>query len=165
MGTWWKTSQPDEGDWEGKPGDQWEHPSPVGKLMSLKRSCRWWKTSQPDDGKTEEENRTRDQSMKNLPADEGAGEENRKIIDIVDEKTFQPRLRTEKEKPRLMERGGVCSRKDLFEGGTWMIRDLVRIRCYVVLQESNCHGQLPCRLPDAPCARETDLRLPAGFWL
>ena len=51
-------------------------------------------------------------------------EENQKIIDIVDEKTFQPGLRTGKEKPRLVERGGVCSRKDLFEGGTWMIRDL-----------------------------------------
>ena len=38
-------------------------------------------------------------------------EENRKIIDIVDEKTFQPALRTGKEKPRLMER------KDLFEEG------------------------------------------------
>ena len=47
-----------------------------------------------------------------------------------------------------------------------MIRDLVKIRCYVVLQESNCHGQLPYRLPDsAPCARETDFWLPAGFWL
>ena len=31
-------------------------------------------------------------------------EENRKIINIIDEKTFQLRLRTEKEKPRLMER-------------------------------------------------------------
>ena len=59
--------------------------------------------------KTEEENRTRDQSMKNLQTDEGDGEENRKIIsvDIVDEKTFQPGLRTGKEKPRLVERGGT----------------------------------------------------------
>ena len=35
---------------------------------------------------TEEENRTTDQSMKNLPTDEGDGEENRKIINIVNEK-------------------------------------------------------------------------------
>ena len=42
-----------------------------------------------------------------------------------------------------------------------MIRDLVKIECYVILQESNCH----CRLPDASCARKTDLRPPAGFWL
>ena len=39
---------------------------------------------------TEEENRTRDQLIKNLPTDERDGEENQKIIsvDIVDEKTF-----------------------------------------------------------------------------
>ena len=83
----------------------------------------------------------------------GTREENRKIIDIVDEKTFQPGLRTGKEKPRLMERGGVCSR-----------RDLVGIRCYSV-SESNCKWlnhqiQTPRR-----SVRETDLRLPAGFWL
>ena len=48
--------------------------------------------------------------MKNLPTDEGDGEENRKIIsvDIVDEKTFQPGLRTGKEKPRVVERKGTC---------------------------------------------------------
>ena len=58
---------------------------------------------------TEEENRTRDQSMKNLPTDEGDGEENRKIIsvNIVDEKTFQPGLRTRKEKSRVVGRGGT----------------------------------------------------------
>ena len=56
---------------------------------------------------TEVENRTRDQSMKNLPTDEEDGEENRKIIDIVNEKTFQPGLRTGKEKPRLVERRGT----------------------------------------------------------
>ena len=32
-------------------------------------------------------------------------EKNLKIIDIVNEKTFQPRLKTEKEKPRFMVRG------------------------------------------------------------
>ena len=39
---------------------------------------------------TKEKNRTRDQLMKNLPTDEGDGEENRKIIsvDIIDDKTF-----------------------------------------------------------------------------
>ena len=47
--------------------------------------------------------------MKNLPTDEGDGEENRKIIsvDIVNEKSFQSRLITGKEKPRLVEREGA----------------------------------------------------------
>ena len=40
-------------------------------------------------------------------------EEKRKIINIVDEKTFQSGLKTEKEKPRLIEREKVCSRWDL----------------------------------------------------
>ena len=63
--------------------------------------------------------------MKNLPTNEEDWRGKPKdLIDIVDEKTFQPGLRTGKEKPRLVERGGVCSRKDLFEGGTWIIRDL-----------------------------------------
>ena len=38
---------------------------------------------------TKEENRTRNQSMKNLLTNEGDGEENQKMsVDIVDEKTF-----------------------------------------------------------------------------
>ena len=53
---------------------------------------------------TKEENRTKDQLMKNLPTNEGDGDENRKIINIVNEKTFQPGLRTEKQKPRVVER-------------------------------------------------------------
>ena len=65
--------------------------------------------------KTEEENRTKDQLMKNLPINEGDGEENQKIIDIVDEKTFQPGLRTGKEKPRLMEGKKTCLRMDLVD--------------------------------------------------
>ena len=58
---------------------------------------------------TEEENRTKDQSIKNLPTNEGDGEENQKIIsvDIVDEKTIQPGLKIGKEKPRLEERRGM----------------------------------------------------------
>ena len=64
-----KTSQPNEGDWGGKLGDHWEHPSPVEKLMSLKKSCCWWKISQlmKETGK---ENWTKDQSMKNLEINE-----------------------------------------------------------------------------------------------
>ena len=104
--------------------------------------------------------------MKNLPTDEGDwGEKPKDLINIIDEKTFQPGLRTRKEKPRMMEGGEVYLRKDLFKGETWIIRNLVRIRCYAVFQESNYPGQLPCRFPGALCARETDLRLPAGFWL
>ena len=47
--------------------------------------------------------------MKNLPTNEGDGEENQKIInvDIVDEKTFQPGLKTRKEKSRVVEREGT----------------------------------------------------------
>ena len=56
--------------------------------------------------------------MKNLPTDEGDwGGKPKDLIDIVDEKTFQPGLRTGKEKPRLMERGGVCLRRDLDDKG------------------------------------------------
>ena len=40
-------------------------------------------------------------------------EENRKIIDIVDEKTFQPGLRTGKEKPRFVVRGGTLVEEGL----------------------------------------------------
>ena len=36
-------------DWREKPKDQWEHLSPVGKWMSLKKFCRYRKTSQPND--------------------------------------------------------------------------------------------------------------------
>ena len=79
---------------------------------------------------TGEENRTRESiDEKPLELKEQMWEENRKIIDIVNEKTFQPELRTGKKKPRLMERKGlfeVCSKKDL-----------VGIRCCSV-SESNC---------------------------
>ena len=34
-----------------KTGRPWKHSSPIGKLISLKRSCHWWKTSQPSYGK------------------------------------------------------------------------------------------------------------------
>ena len=55
---------------------------------------------------TGEENRIRDQSMKNLPTDERDWEGKPKdLIDIVNEKTFQPGLKTEKKKTRMMERG------------------------------------------------------------
>ena len=47
IGTWWKTSQPDEGSWGRKPEDHWEHPSPIKKLMSVNELCCWWKTSKP----------------------------------------------------------------------------------------------------------------------
>ena len=92
--------------------------------MSLKGSCCWWKTFQPNEGDWGGKPDKGINRWKTSELDEEMWEENRKIIDIVDEKTFQPGLRTGKEKPRLVERGGVCSRKDLFEGETWMIRDL-----------------------------------------
>ena len=55
--------------------------------------------------------------MKNLLTDEKDGEENQKIIGIIDEKTFEPGLRIGKEKPRLVERGGTCLRRDLVKEG------------------------------------------------
>ena len=55
--------------------------------------------------KTREENRTNDQSIKNLPTNEkDLGRKPKDHIDIVDEKTFQLGLKTRKEKSRLMER-------------------------------------------------------------
>ena len=79
---------------------------------------------------TEEENRTRESIDEKPPElNEEMWEKNQKIIDIIDEKTFQPGLRIGKEKPRLMER------KSLFEA--YSRRDLVGIRCCSV-SESNC---------------------------
>ena len=44
-------------------------------------------------------------------------EENQKIINIVDEKTFQSGLKTRKKKPRLVEKEGTCLRRDLVKEG------------------------------------------------
>ena len=55
--------------------------------------------------------------MKNLSTNEEDGKKNRKIIDIIDEKTFQPRLRTKKEKPRLVEGKETCSKRELIKKG------------------------------------------------
>ena len=33
------------GNWRRKLKDQWEYPSSIGKLMSLKQACHWWKIS------------------------------------------------------------------------------------------------------------------------
>ena len=141
MGTWWKTSKLNEGNRGRKSGDQWKHPSPIGKLMSLIRGlCRWWKTSQPDNKKTEKENRIKDQSIKifrtrwgnmgrkpndhsycwwkNLPT----WTKNREGKTEIDEE------RKGLFKERLVW-GGTYSRRDLFEeglvrGGTCLRRDL-----------------------------------------
>ena len=45
--------------------------------------------------------------------DEEMWKENLKIIDIIDEKTFQPGLRTRKKKPRFVVRRGTLV-KDIF---------------------------------------------------
>ena len=67
--------------------------------------------------KIEEENRTRDQSMKNFPTNEGDREENRKIKNIVNEKILQPGVKIGEKKPRLVEREKTCSKRDLFKEG------------------------------------------------
>ena len=80
---------------------------------------------------TGEENRTRESIGDKTPElNEEMWEGNRKIMDIVDEKTFQPGQGQGKK-----DRRWCGERRD------------------------------KCRLPEAPCIRETDLRLPAGFWL
>ena len=70
----------DEVKWGGKPGDKWEHPSSVGKLMNLNRIMSLVKYLPTQWRETEEENRIRDQLMKNLSTDKGDREENWKII-------------------------------------------------------------------------------------
>ena len=57
---------------------------------------------------TGEENRTGKSIDKKPPElDIKIWEENQKIIDIIDEKTFQLGLKTGKEKPRFVMRGGT----------------------------------------------------------
>ena len=69
-----------------KTGGNWEHFSPVGKLMSLKGLCLWWKTSPPSYRRLKKENRRRESIDEKPPElDEKMWEENRKIVDIVDE--------------------------------------------------------------------------------
>ena len=54
---------------------------------------------------TGEENRTKKSiDKKSLKLNEEIWEKNQKIIDIVNEKIFQPGLKTEKEKPRFVVR-------------------------------------------------------------
>ena len=74
--------------------------------------------------------------MKNLLTDEENGEENRKIMKCryywwKNLLTWMKNKEGKTEKDR--------EKRELFEEETWMIRDLVRIRCCVVLQKLNCH--------------------------
>ena len=58
--------------------------------------------------KTEEENWIWESINEKPPElDEKMWEKNQKIINIVNEKTFQPGPRTRKEKPRFVMRGGT----------------------------------------------------------
>ena len=76
--------------------------------MSLNRIMLLVKTLLTQLRETGEENRTRESIDKKPPElDIEMCEENRKIIDIVNEKTFQPGLRIRKEKPRFVMRGGT----------------------------------------------------------
>ena len=74
----------------GKPGDQLEHLSPIRKLRSFIRGLyRWWKTSQPNKRDWRGKPDKKINQWKNLQNfDEEMWEENKKIIDIIDEKTF-----------------------------------------------------------------------------
>ena len=104
---------------------------------------------------TGEENRTRETIDEKPPElDEEMWEENRKIRDIVDEKTFQPGLRIGKEKPK------VCGeRRDLVEKGQGRNKVLFSSQL-----GQTVNGQTTkCKLLDTPCVRKTDLRPPAGF--
>ena len=55
--------------------------------------------------------------MKNFSTNERDREENQKITDIINEKTFQPGLKIGKKKPRLVEKRGICLRRDLVDEG------------------------------------------------
>ena len=95
-----KNLSTNERDWRGKPGDHWKHLSPVKKLMSLKKLYHWWKTSQPM-RETEEENQTRDQSMKNLPTQWGGdwrGKPDKRSINEKSSKPMRERLRRKTER-------------------------------------------------------------------
>ena len=103
---------------------------------------------------TEEENRTRDQSIKNLQTRWGNVGGKPKDHRYRQWKNFPTWTKNREGKDWWREEGFVWRR-------TWMIRDLVRIRCYPVfsvndLQRTNCQ----CRLSNTLCARETDLWLP-----
>ena len=78
-----KSPNPNEGDWKGKLGDQWKHPSPVGKLMNLKRSYCWWKTSQPHDGRLKKKTGQGSIDEKHLELDEKMCEKNRKVVSLM----------------------------------------------------------------------------------
>ena len=84
---------------------------------------------------TGKENRTWELiDEKTLELDKEMWEENQKTIYIINEKTFQPGLRTEKEKPRFIVRGG-----------TWLEQNTIQFSA-----GSNCKWfHLPkCRLLD-----------------
>ena len=76
------------------------------KLISLNRIMSLVKNLPTQLQETGEENRTQKSIDEKPPElDLEKWEENQKIIDIVDKKTFQLRLRTGKEKPRFVIRG------------------------------------------------------------
>ena len=103
-----KNLSTNELEWGGKPGNKWEHPSPVGKLISLNRIMSLVKNLPIQLRETGEVNRTGESIGKKPPElNVKMWEENRKIIDIIDKKTFQPGARTRKEKPRFVMRKGT----------------------------------------------------------
>ena len=84
-----KNLSTNEMEWKGKPGDKWDHPSPVGKMMNLNKIMSLVKNLSTQLQKTGEENQTRESIDKKPPELEvEIWEENRKIIDIIDEKIF-----------------------------------------------------------------------------
>ena len=95
-----------EVEWGGKPGDKWKHPSLVGKLISLNKIMSLVKnlpTQLWEDWGGKPDKRSIDEKLPNQWGRQG-GKPKDYSVDIVNEKTFQPGLKTGKEKPRLVER-------------------------------------------------------------
>ena len=159
MGTWWKT-------FESMKETEEENRETNKNILAPWGS--WWVSSEdyvagekPPNPMMARLRRKTGQEInqwKTFKLDEEMWEENQKIIVIVDEKTFQSGWKTGKKKPRLMERGGVCLRKDLDNKGLGQNKVLYS-SLGVELLMVNYYAGFPA------LARKTDLRLPASFWL
>ena len=117
---------------------------------------------------TEEENRIKDQSIKNLRTWWGNVGGKPKDHRYCWWRNLPTWTNNRERKDWWREEGFVW-------GGTWMIRDLVKIKCCLIFSRVELQStKWKCRLPNALYARETDLWLPEsnynnqttniGFW-
>ena len=118
--TWWKTSQPYEGDWKRKSGEN-------ENILALWRS--WWVSKDHVFGK-----KPPNLVMRNWEGKPETG--------INQWKTSRTRWRNMGRKlkdHRYFDKQGKEKQKFVMRRGTWVMRDLVRIRCCIVLQKLNRH--------------------------